>query len=44
MLRHENDFPWERLFSHHFKLSDYEQAIRTSMSPDSMKVIVECWD
>ena len=44
MLRHENDFPWERFFSHHFKLSDYEQAIRTSMSPDSMKVIVECWD
>ncbi len=44
MLRHENDFPWKKFFSHHFKLKDYEKAIRTSMSPESMKVIVECWD
>ena len=44
MLRHEKDFPWEKFFSHHYKLDNYETAIRTSMSPESMKLIVECWD
>ena len=41
LLRHQNDFPWEKFFSHHFKLDDYETAIRTSMTDESMKVIVE---
>jgi len=43
MLRHEKDFPWDKFISHKFKLDDYEQAIRTSMTEESMKVVVECW-
>lgn len=40
MLRHEKDFPWSKFISHKFDLDDYETAIRTSMTPESMKVVV----
>lgn len=40
MLRHEKDFPWEKIFTHHFKLSQYEEAMQAALSPESMKVIV----
>lgn len=40
MLRHKNDFPWEKFFSHHYNLDDYEEALKTSMTAESMKVIV----
>ena len=40
MLRHEKDFPWDKFISHKFSLDDYEESIRTSMGPESMKVVV----
>ncbi|MGI6175400.1 MAG: zinc-binding dehydrogenase [Christensenellales bacterium] len=41
MLRHEKDFPWDQFISHKFKLDEYDTAIRTSMTPESMKVVVQ---
>ena len=35
--------PWEKLFSHHFSIDDYETAIQTSMTDNSMKVIIDPW-
>ena len=43
MLRNKDRFPWEKLFSHHFPVEDYETAIRTSMTDESMKVVVDPW-
>jgi threonine dehydrogenase-like Zn-dependent dehydrogenase len=40
MLRYEKDFPWAKFISHKFELDDYEAALRTSMTPESMKVVV----
>lgn len=43
MLRSRDRFPWEKLFSHHFSIDDYETAIQTSMTDHSMKVIIDPW-
>lgn len=43
MLRSRDRFPWEKLFSHHFSIDDYETAIQTSMTDNSMKVIIDPW-
>jgi L-iditol 2-dehydrogenase len=43
MLKYENDFPWHKFISHKYKLDQYEEAIKKSMTPESMKVVVECW-
>jgi threonine dehydrogenase-like Zn-dependent dehydrogenase len=43
MLRYKNDFPWQKFFSHRFGLDDYEKAVKTSMTDESMKVLVEVW-
>jgi len=41
MLRNLSKFPWEKFVSHEFKLDDADLAVRTSMSPGSMKVVIE---
>ena len=41
MLREKDRFPWEKLISHRFKLDDAEKAIQTSMTDESMKVLIE---
>ena len=43
MLRHKDTFPWERLFSHHFPLAQAEQAVKASMTRESMKVVIDPW-
>ncbi len=43
MARNKNNFPWERLFSHHFPLEKTEEAILTSMTAESMKVLIDPW-
>ena len=43
MLRHKDKFPWDRFISHRFALEDIEEAVITSMSEESMKVIVDPW-
>ena len=43
MLRTKDRFPWERMFSHKFSLAQAEQAIQTSMTKDSMKVLIDPW-
>ena len=43
MLRHKNTFPWERLFSHRYSLAETEQAVKTSMTKESMKVLIDPW-
>ena len=43
MLRNKDRFPWEKLFSHHFSIDEYETAIKTSMTDESMKVVIDPW-
>ena len=43
MLRTKERFPWDRLFSHRYSLEETEQAIRTSMTKESMKVLIDPW-
>ena len=43
MLRHKDTFPWERLFSHRFPLAQAEQAVKASMTRESMKVVIDPW-
>ena len=43
MLRTKDQFPWDRLFSHCYPLEETEQAIRTSMTKESMKVLINPW-
>jgi threonine dehydrogenase-like Zn-dependent dehydrogenase len=43
MLRYQDAYPWEKLFSHRFALDDYEEAMKVSMAEDSMKVLVYPW-
>ncbi|HBP38234.1 MAG TPA: hypothetical protein DD640_05750 [Clostridiales bacterium] len=40
MLREKNRFPWQKLISHRFRLDDTEKAIQTSMTDESMKVVI----
>ena len=43
MLRPKDIFPWERLFSHHFPWKQAEEAVKASMTRESMKVIIDPW-
>ena len=43
MLRTKNQFPWHRFFSHRYPLSATEEAIKTSMTKESMKVLINPW-
>lgn len=40
MQRSLDWFPWERFISHEFPLNEAEQAIRTGMTEESMKVLI----
>ena len=39
MKRSIDWFPWEKFVSHVFPIDKYEDAMKTAMSPDSMKVV-----
>lgn len=41
MVRTLDKLPWEKFISHRFPLEKAEEAIKTSMSPESMKVIIK---
>jgi L-iditol 2-dehydrogenase len=41
MVRGRDRFPWEDLISHRFSLDDAEKAILTSMTDESMKVLIK---
>ena len=41
MERSINWFPWEKFISHHFPIDQAEKAILTSMSEESMKVVLD---
>lgn len=41
MLREKDRFPWEKLISHRFRLDDAEKAVQTSMTDESMKVLIK---
>ena len=43
MLREKDRFPWDKLFSHVFPLAEAEKAIQTSMTKESMKVLIDPW-
>lgn len=43
MPRPKDTFPWERLFSHRFPLEQAEQAVKASMTRESMKVVIDPW-
>ena len=43
MLRNKDTFTWDRLFSHRFPLAQAEEAVKTSMTKESMKVIIDPW-
>lgn len=43
MLRPKDIFPWERLFSHRFPLEQAEEAVKASMTRESMKVVIDPW-
>ena len=34
-------FPWEKFVSHRYPISEAEQAIKTSMGMESMKVVLD---
>ena len=42
--RTQDKFPWDKLFSHRYNLDDYEEAMKTSMTEESMKVLVYPWE
>lgn len=44
LMRNQNSFPWEKLFSHKYDLDDYETAMKTSMTEESMKVLIYPWN
>jgi threonine dehydrogenase-like Zn-dependent dehydrogenase len=39
MCKHRKDFPWAKLISHRFALSDCEKAMETSYSQQALKVV-----
>lgn len=43
MLREKDRFPWEKMFSHRFSVEQYETAMKTSMTDESMKVLIDPW-
>ncbi len=38
MVRHRDNFPWEKLITHRFALGDCEAAMKKSYDPDALKV------
>jgi len=44
MIRHKNDFPWHKLFSHRYNIDDYDEAMKVSNTLESMKVLVSPWN
>jgi len=41
MERYGSTFPFERIVTHRFPLEDTEDALKRSMAPDTMKVVIE---
>ena len=39
MWRHRESFPWERLITHRFPLSEGQQAVETAYKPEALKVV-----
>jgi threonine dehydrogenase-like Zn-dependent dehydrogenase len=39
MWRHRESFPWERLITHRFPLSEAQQAVETAYKPEALKVV-----
>ena len=40
MEKYRDKYPFEKLITHQFALDDVDEAMRTAMSPDSMKVVL----
>ena len=43
MARYMQRYPLRSFVSHRYALKDAEAAVRKSMAPDSMKVVIEPW-
>ncbi len=43
MARYREHYPLDRFVSHRFPLEQVEAAVRQSMAPDSMKVVIDPW-
>jgi threonine dehydrogenase-like Zn-dependent dehydrogenase len=43
MLRHPMASWVDRIITHRFRLKDVEKAIKKSMEPDAMKVVIAPW-
>jgi threonine dehydrogenase-like Zn-dependent dehydrogenase len=43
MARYMRHYPLREFVTHHFALRDVDAAVRKSIAPDSMKVIIEPW-
>ncbi len=43
MVRYMKHYPVREFVSHRFRLDDVESAVRTSIAPDSMKVVIDPW-
>lgn len=43
MLRYKDLFPWKEFISHVMPLKDAEKAVQTSMTDESMKVLIKPW-
>ena len=41
MEKYRDTYPFEKLVTHEFALEDVDQAMRTAMSPDGMKVVMK---
>jgi len=41
MLRSLTWFPWDKFISHEFPLDKADEAVRTSMGQDCMKVLID---
>ncbi len=43
MVRYMRHYPLREFVTHHFALRDVDAAVRKSIAPDSMKVVIEPW-
>ncbi|MGI6176025.1 MAG: zinc-dependent alcohol dehydrogenase [Christensenellales bacterium] len=43
MIKHKNDFPWEKYFTHTYPLDQINEAIQFSMTEECNKVLVDPW-
>ncbi len=41
LLKYRRRFPFERIITHRYPLAQAEAAVRKSMAPDSMKVVIQ---